>query len=271
MNKIRKNKIIYTLLMILCIVVFWWFDTYYSPASATRTTTYMVPETTVSKDYWPSSSTGAVVHHNHYMLSYSEKHEQAEWVAYRVDRSHITQDDRTRPYFIQDPKVKTASADWRNYKGSGYNRGHLCPAGDRKFTQAAYDETFYTSNISPQHPDFNGGVWNRLEQQVRRWAKSEGPLTVVTAGVLRGNLPTIGREQVAVPQYFYKIVAKGEGEALKVIAFLIPNEKTDVGLKRFVVPVDQVEELTGIDFFQGVPSELQEKLEATVNTKAWKF
>lgn len=270
MNKNRKNKIIYTVLMILSMVVFWWFDNYYTP-TADSSPPYTETKTTIPKDFWPSSTTAAVVQHDHYMFSYSEDHEQAEWVAYLIDRSHLTYDDRKRPYFIQDPKVKTASADWRNYKGSGYERGHLCPAGDRRFSEEAYNETFYTSNISPQIRDFNGGIWNRLEQQIRSWAKRDGPLIVVTAGVLSEDLPTIGKEEVAVPQYFYKIVAKGEEENLQVIAFLIPHKKLDVDIKDFVVSVDQIEELTGIDFFQGLPNELQDKLESTVSTKGWRF
>ncbi|GGW34333.1 DNA/RNA non-specific endonuclease [Arenibacter certesii] len=270
MNKNRKNKIIYTALMVLCIVVFWWFDNYYTPTTVSSPS-YAGTQTLVPKDYWPSSTTGALVQHNHYMFSYSEEHEQAEWVAYLIDKSHLTYDDRKRPYFIQDPKVKTTSADWRNYKGSGYERGHLCPAGDRRFSEEAYNETFYTSNISPQIGDFNGGIWNRLEQQIRSWAKREGPLVIITAGVLSEDLPTIGKEDVAVPKYFYKIVAKGEGKDLKIIAFLIPHKKLDANLKDFVVTVDQIEKLTSIDFFQGLPYEIQEKLESEVNTKGWRF
>ena len=124
----------------------------------------------------PSSTTGAIVVHDHYMLSYDEPYEQAEWVAYLLKKSHLTYDDRKRPYFIEDPKVRTKSADWRNYKGSGYDRGHLCPAGDRRFSGYAYNETFYTSNISPQNREFNAGIWNKLENKIRQWVKKEGTL-----------------------------------------------------------------------------------------------
>ncbi|MCM4166945.1 Nuclease [Arenibacter antarcticus] len=270
MNKNRENRIIYSALMLLCIVGFWWFDNFYTPATYSSTSN-VEKITKIPTDLLPSSTTGALVQHNHFILSYNEDYEQAEWVAYLLDRSHITGDDRRRPYFIEDPKVTTKSADWRNYKGSGYDRGHLCPAGDRRFSELAYNETFYTSNISPQQNDFNAGIWNRLEQQVRRWAKKEGPLVVITAGVLTQGLPSIGEEEVAVPRYFYKIVAKGEGGNLKIIAFLFPNREMDKSLKNFVVTVDHLEELTGIDFFQGLPEKLENNLESTVNTKAWKF
>jgi endonuclease G len=117
-------------------------------------------------NYLPTSTTGAIVLHDGYSLSYSEKHEQAEWVAYSLDKKDIVYTHRERPYFIEDLKVKTTSADWRNYKKSGFDRGHLCPAGDRRLQEESYHETFYTSNISPQKHAFNAGIWNKLEQKI---------------------------------------------------------------------------------------------------------
>ena len=135
---------------------------------------------------------------NYYALSYRPEYEQAEWVAYWLLPQHLTQDDRQRPYFEIDEKVPGNSAHWRNYKGSGYDRGHLCPAGDRRFSEQAYNETFFTSNVSPQDREFNAGIWNRLEQQVRRWCKRYGDLYIVTGGVLQPQLDEIGDEVVVV-------------------------------------------------------------------------
>ncbi len=123
-----------------------------------------------------------------------------------MNNLHLTYDDRKRPYFINDPKVITGSANYKNYKKSGYDRGHLCPAGDRRYTKEAYDETFFTSNITPQRNNFNAGVWNRLEIKTRYWAKKYKRLYIVTGGILNKDLPTIGYEDVAVPKYFYKII-----------------------------------------------------------------
>jgi endonuclease G len=157
-------------------------------------------------DYLPTSTTNQIIKHDYYTLSYNEKYEQAEWVAYELKKSYVRSSNFDRPYFIEDPKVKTGSADWRNYKRSGYDKGHLCPAGDMEFAVNAYNDTFFTSNISPQKHDFNGGVWNRLEQKVRYWATKYDGVYVITAGVLQPNLKTIGQEQVLVPNYFYKIL-----------------------------------------------------------------
>ncbi|MEQ9581820.1 MAG: DNA/RNA non-specific endonuclease, partial [Arenibacter sp.] len=163
------------------------------------------------------------------------------------------------------------SADWRNYKGSGYDRGHLCPAGDRRFSKSAYNETFYTSNITPQDRAFNAGAWNRLEQQIRYWARKDGPLFVVTAGVFEWSFPSIGKEDVDVQKYFYKIVAKGQGDNLKIIGFLFPNKEDTRKLNQFVVSVDSLEKMTGIDFFAGLPDKQEDFLEAGLSTSGWKF
>ncbi len=265
----NRNKTLYTVLLIICIVGFWLFENFYTPDS------YSDPQSnngsTVADYLLPGSTSGQLVVHEHFMLSYNESYEQAEWVGYSLKKEHMTYDDRKRPYFIEDPKVKTKSADWRNYRGSGYDRGHLCPAGDRRFSEYAYNETFYTSNISPQDRDFNAGLWNRLEMQVRRWAKRYNEVFVVTGGVLEQGLEEIGEEDVAVPRHFYKIVAKGSKANLQVVGFLMEGKESAKSLKTFLVPVDKIEELTGLDFFQGLPDALENSIEAKVSTSAWNF
>ncbi|NNK82617.1 MAG: DNA/RNA non-specific endonuclease, partial [Flavobacteriaceae bacterium] len=156
--------------------------------------------------FLPSSTTGQVVHHDGYSLSYNEKYEQAEWVAYELKKEHLANRNFKRPYFEIDKTIKTKAAHWKNYKQSGYDKGHLCPAGDRKYSKQAHDETFLTSNISPQLHEFNSGIWNTLEQKVRYWAEKYDGIYVLTGGVLNGELPTIGEEQVGVPNYFYKVL-----------------------------------------------------------------
>jgi len=265
-----KQKTIYTILLVISVVGFWLFENFYTPDTYTNTK----EEKSTSKidyDLLPSSTTNAIVSHDYYMLSYNEAFEQAEWVMYALKKDHLTYDDRKRPYFIEDPKVKSKSADWRNYKRSGYDRGHLCPAGDRRFSEYAYNETFYTSNITPQRNNFNAGVWNRLEKQVRQWCKRYGDLYVITGGVLENGLEAIGDEDVSVPNAFYKIVFREEGDAIKVMAFLFPHEESQKALTNFLVPITTIEEKTGIDFFYHLAENVQNELETTVTAKGWKF
>ncbi len=219
--------------------------------------------------YLPESTTGVVVNHNYFTLSYSETHEQAEWVAYELKKSHLSKNDFERPYFIQDREVSSGSADWRNYKNSGYDRGHLVPAGDRRFEYNAYHETFLTSNISPQDREFNGGIWNRLEQKVRYWAGRYDGVYVVTGGILKQGLGSIGDEDVSVPLEFYKIILDISNGKKKAIAFIIPNEKSEKSIYEYMVTIDQVETKTGIDFFPDLPDSEEKRIEATLNIEAW--
>ncbi len=224
-----------------------------------------------TNDLLPISTTNTIVKHNYYSLSYNEIYEQAEWVAYELKKDYIKNNNFKRPYFIEDAKVKTGSADWRNYKNSNYDKGHLCPAGDMEFSMSAYNDTFLTSNIAPQDKKFNNGIWNRLEQKVRYWAVKENGVYVVTGGVLNNSLKTIGKEKVAVPQYFYKILMNRSGNRVKMIGFLMPNQPSDEPLYKFVVSVDAIEKLTGINFFPQLEDRLENQLEANKDYKDWSF
>ncbi len=221
--------------------------------------------------FLPTSTTGQVIHHKGYSLSYSEPHEQAEWVAYELKKSHLSNTNFKRPYFEIDKAVKTGAANWRNYKKSGYDRGHLCPAGDRRYNQLAHDETFLTSNISPQEHKFNSGIWNTLEQKVRYWASKYDGVFVITGGVLSGKMETIGVEEVSVPNQFYKVLIDNNSGETKIIAFLIPHKNSNKPLYEFVVPVDTIEKLTGIDFFPQLDDNIEDRLEASSSYKAWSF
>lgn len=220
-------------------------------------------------NFLPTSTSNDVYTNDAFSFSYLEDYEQSEWVAYELTSKDMTNADYKRPYFNQDKSVKTKSADWRNYKNSGYNKGHLCPAADRKSTYKMYEKTFLTSNTSPQLYDFNSGIWNRLEQKTRYWAARYDGVYIVTGGVLKEGLKTIGTEDVAVPNYFYKIILTKDKS--NMIGFLVPHKDSNKPLYSFVVPVDEIEKMTGIDFFSALPDDLENKLESNKGYKNWKF
>ena len=265
-----KNKVlVYPLLILLIsIIIYLFFPTNKKSNEGERLSN---PVSKSSFNYLPTSTTHQIITHNYYTLSYNEAFEQAEWVAYELKKEQLTKTHRKRPYFILDKKVKTQSAHYKNYKKSGYSKGHLCPAGDRKFSKEAFNETFLTSNIAPQKLDFNAGVWNRLEQKVRYWASKERKLYVVTGGILNKNLKTIGSEKVAVPKQFYKILLDYSQPEIKAIAFLIPHQESKQPLYTFVVSIDEIEALSGIDFFPALPDNLENSLEKNADYKKWSF
>ncbi|WP_340199893.1 DNA/RNA non-specific endonuclease [Ascidiimonas sp. W6] len=262
-----KQQYIYPLLMGLVIVGFYLYEQKQSIIA--KPDLEEKGNSAYNNFYLPSSTTNQIVHHEFYSLSYNELHEQAEWVAYELKKEHVSDADRKRPYFNEDPKVSTGSAGWRNYKNSGYDRGHLCPAGDRRFSLEAYNETFYTSNISPMEHTFNSGIWNRLEQQTRKWAKRYDGVFVVTGGILGDSQNAIGSEKVTVPTYFYKILLDNRLGSYKLIAFLVPHQQSNDDLKNFIVTVDQIELLTGIDFFPNLPDDQENIAEAKVYLRDW--
>jgi endonuclease G len=221
--------------------------------------------------YLPTSTTRQIIKHSYYALSYNEKYEQAEWVSYFLISSDEGIGHFNRSRFIDDPKVASASASSDNYKKSGYDRGHLCAAADMRFSKSAYDETFFTSNISPQKHNFNNGVWKKLEEKTRYWAQKYNGIYVVTGGILQKGLPTIGFERVAIPNYFYKVLFCNNKGKYKMVAFLMPSVKSKAPLNTFVVSVDAIERMTGIDFFPQLTDAIENDLERKSDYKAWAF
>ncbi len=216
-------------------------------------------------------SSDEVVRHDGYVLRYRDVYEQADWVAYPLLAFEITGEaERDQEHFQPDPLVETGSALPTDYTRSGYDRGHLAPAGDFKFSQRLTQQSFYMSNVSPQAPQFNRGVWKELEDQVRSWARRDRGLYVVTGPVLKPGLPTIGkRNEVAVPEQYYKVILYCNSPNIRMIGFLLNNEPSNEPLRTFVVPVDQIERLTGIDFFPLIPDDLEQRLESRSDAGKW--
>jgi len=207
-----------------------------------------------------------------YALGYIEYHEQPAWVIYKLTREEATTKAAKRTNrFVEDSKIPTGSATAADYRKSGYDRGHLAPAADMAFSAQTMAESFFYSNMSPQKPAFNRGIWKDLEEQVRLFAIAEGEIYVVTGPILpKEKTITIGPNQVTVPTHYYKVIYDLTPPQ-KMIAFILPNAGSSQPLYTFAVTVDSVEEATGLDFFSVIPKEKQEKLESTITIKAWNW
>jgi len=225
-------------------------------------------EPQVPEEIFPASS-GEVVQHTWFALSYAEDHEQAEWVAYELTRERLDKNWAERPNtFRPDQKVRTESATPRDYNSSGYDKGHLCPAADMAFDAAAIDETFFMSNMSPQVPAFNMGIWRELEELTRDWARRFNHLYVVTGPILtQPGQGQIGFSKVTVPAAYYKVLLAPEQQ--RAIAFMLPNAVSTKPVTDFACSIDQVEERTGIDFFPRLLKGLDEELEGSLDQDAW--
>ena len=224
-----------------------------------------------AQSFYPFCKDCQVVNHTYYSLCYDEKNEQSKWVAYNLTAENVnTKVCEREDNFRIDPKVNTGSANLSDYKGSGYDRGHLCPAADMRFDCEAMSETFFMSNMSPQTPSFNRGIWAKLESKVRNWAVIYEEIFIVTGPVLNGEyLGCIGSNEVTVPKYYYKTILKYNGNDWDCIAIVLPNESGDGEWIDYVVTVDFLEKLTSIDFFNDLPDDAENKMESQKNINKW--
>ena len=212
-------------------------------------------------------SAGEIVKHTYYSLAYSEENEQAYWVYYQLTPEEINGSQSRTDDFRPDPLISTGSATLADYSGSGYDRGHMCPAADMKLNKTSMSETFYLSNMSPQVAGFNRGIWSTVEDQVRKWAIEFDGLDVATGPIFNDNLGTIGADKVTVPGYYYKVLYSEKKKIM--IGLILPNASSQKSLDQFVVTVDEIEKETGIDFFSGLDDQLENQLESNIQMENW--
>jgi endonuclease G, mitochondrial len=212
-----------------------------------------------------------IIERDHYALSYNEQHEVANWVAYDLHPKKLQNCVARTNAFRSDPLVTTGSAELQDYRHSGYDRGHLLPAGDMKFDAQAMRETFYLSNVTPQSPAFNRGRWAQLELLVRAWAKSYGKLWIVTGPVLREKLPSIGINQVSVPHYHYKVLLRKDGKSFKGIGFLMAQTVPYRELQAYALSIRSIEAMTNIDFFHFLHPAEADRVEKDLDLEQWDF
>ena len=207
-----------------------------------------------------------------YALGYIEYHEQAAFVIYKLTaREALTKEAQRTNRFRRDPEIPTGSATTADYRRSGYDRGHLAPAADMAFSVQTMADSFFMSNMSPQKPAFNRGIWKRLEEQVRQIAIREKTIYVVTGPILpKKKTVTIGANKVTVPTHYYKVIFDLTPPR-KMIGFILPNKGSDEPLVTFAVTVDAVEKATGLNFFSALPKAVQGRLESTISVPSWEL
>jgi endonuclease G len=220
-------------------------------------------------DFTPKVAKGYLIEHTYYSLSYSSTHRQAEFAYYYLSPESILGGQARTDDFRIDPKVKADPVKSTDYQGSGYDRGHLCPAADMALNLTAMSETFFMSNMSPMAPSFNRGIWSKLEDWVRDAALQEGGLFVATGPVLSKSCGSIN-SSITIPCSFYKIVFKG-GSNPKMLGFLLSNAGASGSVQQFVVTIDALEQKTGIDFFPQLGDALEQSLESKVSLTGWRF
>jgi endonuclease G len=216
-----------------------------------------------------TQNTEHIICHTGYCLEYDYNYKLAKWVAYELTNTETQGTFARNDKFTPDPQITRNSASLGDYKKSGYDRGHLAPAADMKWSAEAMRESFYLSNMSPQDKSFNRGIWKKLEEQTRNWAIENKAVYITTGPILEKGLPTIGPNQIPVPKAFYKVILDYSQPDIKAIGFIIPNQGSSLPLSNFALSIDAIEKQTHIDFFSKVPDEIENHVEQSVCSACW--
>ncbi len=205
-----------------------------------------------------------------YTVSYNTTTRLPNWVAWHLTADRLTGNaNRKGVDFEEDTDVPSPRATDSDYTRSGYDRGHMCPAGDNKWSKTAMRQSFLFTNICPQAPSLNRGDWNEMELACRKWAKNYGGLYIVCGPILyKGKHKTIGRNKITVPEAFFKVVLCLTGTP-KAIGFIYKNADGNRPKGDYANSVDEVERITGIDFFASLPDDVERKVEAQCEIDAW--
>lgn len=206
-----------------------------------------------------------VIRHLGYTVSYNNFYKTPNWVAWELTRQETEGDEERTNKFLPDPELPEPRVTTSDYTRSGYDRGHMAPAADMKWSSRAMKESFYMSNICPQNRKLNRDDWGDLEESCRKWAEKYGTVHIACGPIYDTKSPKrIGKNRVAVPDRFFKVVLIYNRKNPMAMGFLFDNKAHHQNLKNYMVTVDKVEEETGLDFFPKVPDSIEERIESTV-------
>ncbi len=212
---------------------------------------------------YESARGGQVIEHLGYTVSYDADFKTPQWVAWQLTAEEAAGEEPRYDKFQADPEVRGAKAYPKDYTNSGYDRGHMAPAADMKWSKQAMVESFYMTNVCPQNRNLNRGDWKELEELEREWANRYGSVSIAAGPIYYSQSPErIGANKVAVPDAFFKVLLVGYPKQPKAYGFIFKNEAGSHPLSYYQLTVDEVEKATGMDFFSKLPDEVESKIEA---------
>ena len=231
---------------------------------------FSLPQTTLME--LPAYSvTDNIIEHEGYVLCYNTGTLTPDWVAYEMTAEECAGHlDRDSFNFRMDPSWSGTQAMREDYANSGWTKGHMACAGDFHWDEDAMKETFYLTNICPQDKTLNAGDWNYLEKKVRSWAKKHGSVWVVSGPIAgSGKYGRIGERGVEIPDAFFKAVMYEKNGKYHAIAFIMGNDANRYYLKDCAVSINELESITGLDFYPMLDDSVEEQVEARVNFSDW--
>lgn len=204
-----------------------------------------------------------------FTLVFNPENHTPDWVGWELLGSEVSDEASRTDNFWQDNDVKGCPSS-NDYKHSGFDRGHLCPAADQKWSATAMSDCFVMANMAPQTHALNAGAWLTLEEKERLWARRDSALIIVAGPIYQSSdNHRIGEAGVRVPSAFFKVFLSPYLPTPQAIGFIFPNMKCPGNMMDYSLTVDEVEQITGLDFFSSLPDELEEAVEQKSNPKFW--
>lgn len=233
--------------------------------NAENALTFAMPKT-------PKGTPEQILMNEAYVSSFNSKTLLPNWVAWQLTAEHSQGNIKRKGInFTPDDRVPEQSrVTTYDYMRSGFDRGHMCPAGDNKWSQTAMEQCFLMTNMCPQDHGLNIGDWNEMENQCRRWAQKYGEIYIVCGPVIyKNNHKRIGQQhKVTVPDAFFKVVLCMKGKP-KGIGFIYRNTDGNRPKGDYVNSIDEVERITGLDFFPILPDKIEDEVEAHASLADW--
>lgn len=217
----------------------------------------------------PDGITSELLSYVGFTVNFNNDMHQPNYVVWELKASEADGDESRKSKFLTDYRVQGCAAD-ADYRRFGFDRGHMAPAGDMKWSAEAMTDCFYFTNISPQDGKLNSGAWNKLEAKCRQWARRDSSLIIVCGPILSDELTqTIGATAIPVPKRFFKVVLAPYANPQRAIGFIMNNGYVEGGMQAAAVPVDEVERITGFDFFSALPDSVENIIEAQCKFSQW--
>lgn len=217
----------------------------------------------------PSGIDSRILHYKGMDVSFNPRYHIPNWVAWELTGDETSGEAARTNKFQADPNV-AESAESYDYNYSGYDRGHMAPAGDMKWDKEAMSETFYMTNICPQTKALNSGSWKKLEEKCRTWAQADSAIYIVCGPVYdESPIEYIGETGVYVPRRFFKAIISPYANPPRGIGFIMPNGKVEGGMQAAAVSIDSIEALTGYDFFSALPDNIENQIESQNKFHQW--
>lgn len=219
----------------------------------------------------PDDVPSQIINYEGFTVSFNSKARQPNYVAWELTpEESVSQVADRKDYDFQPDTDIDNCAELQDYKNSGYSRGHMAPAADMKWSQEAMRDCHYLTNICPQKSELNNGAWKSVEDKCRQWVKRDSALTIICGPILSDKIiNTIGMSRVAVPERFFKVIIAPYANPPRAIGFIMNNGYVTGGMQQAAVSVDEIEAITGFDFFSSLPDDIEDKIEAECNFPIW--